>query len=41
MSWLQSGHHVVNFVYQVGILISAKQLKEYGSEYSLHPLRRS
>ena len=33
VSWLQSGHHVVNFFLLVGVSISAKQLKGYGSEY--------
>ena len=35
MSWLQSGHHVVNFFHLVGALISVKQLKGYGSILSV------
>ena len=35
MSWLQSGHHVVNFFHLVGVSVSTKQLKGYGSEYYL------
>ena len=27
MSWLQSGHHAVNFFHLVAILVSAKQLR--------------
>ena len=29
MSWLQSGYHVVNFIYLVGISVSVKWLKGY------------
>ena len=35
MSWLQSGHHVVNFSYVVGVLVSVRQLTGYGSDYSI------
>ena len=41
MSWLQSGHHVVNFFHLVGVLsvdtqkVSTRQLTGYGSEYYL------
>ena len=27
MSWLQSGHHVVNFFHSVGFSVSTEQLK--------------
>jgi len=33
MSWLQSGHHVVNFFHLVGVLVSIRQPTEHGSEY--------
>ena len=39
MAWLQSGHHVVNFFYLLGISVSTKQLKGYGSEYYLIALK--
>ena len=39
MSWLQPSHHVVNFFHLVGVSVSAKQLKGYGSEYYPQPLR--
>ena len=32
MSWLQSGHDVVNISHLMGVSVSANQLKEYGSE---------
>ena len=35
MSWLQSGHHVVNFFHLVDVSVSAKQLTGYDSEYYL------
>ena len=35
MSWLQSGHHVVNFFHMLGVSVSTKQLKRHGSEYYL------
>ena len=35
MSWLQSGHHVVNFFHLVGVTVSTRQLTGYGSEYDL------
>lgn len=28
MSWVQSGHQVVNFFYLVGVSVSVKQLKD-------------
>jgi len=31
LSWLHSGHHVVNFLHQVGVSVSAKQLPGYDS----------
>ena len=31
MSWLQSGHHVDNFLHLVGVSLSTKQLRGYGS----------
>ena len=33
MSWIQSGHHVVNFFYLVGVSVSKRQLTGYESEY--------
>ena len=33
MSWLQFGHHVVNFFHMVGVLVSIRQPTEHGSEY--------
>ena len=35
MSWLQSGHHVLNFFHLVGVSVSTGQLTGYGSEYHL------
>ena len=35
MSWLQSGHHVVNFFHLMGVSVSVRQLTGYGSEYYL------
>ena len=32
MSWLQSGHHVVNF-YLVGVLVTAKQLNTLSTAF--------
>lgn len=37
MSWLQWGHHVVNFVHLAEVSVSAKLLKGYGSGYYLYP----
>ena len=34
MSWLQCSHHGVNYFHLVGVSVSAKQLRGYGSEYS-------
>ena len=34
-SWLQSGHHVINFFHLVEVSVSTKWLKGYGSEYYL------
>lgn len=35
MSWVPSGHHLVNFFHLVGISISTRQLTGHGSEYCL------
>ena len=35
MSWLQSGHHAVNFFHPVGVSVSIRQLTGHGSEYYL------
>ena len=35
ISWLQSGHHVVNFFHLVGVSVSIRQLTGNGSEYYL------
>ena len=35
MSWLQSGHHVLNFFHLVGVSISTVQLKGYDLDYYL------
>ena len=35
MSWLQSGHDVVNFSHLFGVSVSTKQLTGYGSELSI------
>ena len=40
MSWLQSGHHVVNFSHLVGVSVSIKQFTDYGSEYYLIALEK-
>ena len=34
-SWLQSGHHVINFFHLVEVSVSIRQLTGYGSEYYL------
>ena len=41
MSWLQSGHHVVNFFHLLGVSVSTKQLKGHGSEYYLIALKEA
>ena len=41
MSWLQSGHHVVNLFHLVGVPVSTRQLIGYGSECCLNPWRRT
>ena len=41
MSWLCSGHHVVNFFHLVGVSVSTRELTEFDSEYYLQPLRRN
>ena len=41
MSWLQSGHHVVNFFLLVRVLVSVRQLRGHSSEYYLQLLRRN
>ena len=41
MSWLQSGHHVINFFHLVEVSVSIMQLTGYGLEYYLYPLRRN
>ena len=35
MSWLWSGHHVINFFHLVEVLISVRQLTEYGLKHYL------
>ena len=35
MSWLQSGHHGLNFFYLAGVSVSTRQLTGRGPEYDL------
>ena len=37
----QGSLSIINLFHLMGVLISVKQLKEYGSEYYLWPLRRN
>ena len=38
LSWLQPGHHVVNFFYPEDVSISTKELTRHGSEYHFQAL---